>query len=927
MTCQRWLRVLILAFVIGITGFFSTAHVSANLQCRGSSIITNNTCEYDAFLESLKCLGRTERAYCGWLQQQCVTYFPIKSCRLESPTKCIIYEEPTVSVSGCYVVSTINPSPAPATGTTPPPPVPQEPPQDYFCTDWCSNSGQGCPAGCGGAPGLCTNGGSCCRCTEVSTSMLYRCTDGGVIRTNETGRRCGYRCPGSTGNCEGNRLWSGGASQNPDGSWVGGGGNCSAEIIPNYDVCVEDGARSCCEGPPYGSCMVAYDFSDPTPAAGQQVTVTMRFLHTEVGVNNVGLKLNGAPIGLALGSTAGSYTTTFSAPAVGTHQLTFTVNNGADVCNSVPFSTFQPPFCALKVNGAVANSSTTVSVLEGSSVSFVADSRAGDSSSESVMIARSPISTTGNYTWTQLPQFTGTNQASGSWTAASVNGVREVLAVCNNRNGAGSCSGNPCVETNSCSPWLDCGSQDKQLIEVLPINLACNATCRMNGQCGSRFSCVCPDGSSTCAQKYCRNTGCSQDSDCVCDVSMSGTVFDAENHACGSVDSPKLVNATMQAVNVSTGLVASADETDVAGQFTLRNVPAPATYRLSVEPADLARDGWLPQPVLICKNDTQQVTTADSARTFVGLDFGFRKSIFGWFQIQGGNILAEKNSGNAIQVGVPSTCFNSGTCAVRALLARKGSSANTSGYAVVGQGAQVRSGLSLNTPLAGLREESPQAYSARSRSASSPKYGFDYFYQRYSLPNNPSSLMRTVITSNRTNLENIPAHLPANPERGAYVSEGDVTITKPLTVQSNQMLVIFVKGNLFIKNRITVNQGGFVAFITTGAIEVDASVADLDETSNTPLVSGVFVADGVLRIASNGPKNSNPGDGKFIGAGTFVGWSGIELLRDYRVASDANSGISSFNYPTELFLDRPDFALNMPVQMQRPSIDWREVAP
>lgn len=907
---------------------FLPTKISANFQCRGSALLANNSCKFDTMLQSYQCVETLSRQYCGWLQQQCVIYSSVKSCRLESPTKCILYDEPTISSAGCSIVSSTTPTPVPSTGTTPPPPSTVEPPQDYFCADWCSNAGQGCPAGCGGAAGVCTNGGSCCRCTEVSTSMLYRCTDGGVIRTNEPGRRCGYRCPGSTGNCEGNRLWSGGASQNPDGTWVGGGGNCSAQIIPNYDVCVEDGARSCCDGPPYGKCMISYELSDPTPTAGQQVTVSMRFLYTEVGTNNVGLKLNGTPIGLSLGSTAASYVSTFTAPSAGAHQLTFTVNNGVDSCNSVPFTTYQSPLCTLKVNGVTANSSSPLTVLEGSAVSMVATARTGDASSESVMIAQSPIVTAGTYNWTLLPRFTGITQASGTWTAAPVNGAWQLLAVCNNRNGAGACSGNPCVETNSCAPWLDCGMQDKQLIEVLPVNLACNAACRQNAQCGGGYSCVCPDGSATCAQKYCRNSvGCVQEADCVCDVSMSGMVFDAENHVCGSTNAPKLANATMRAVNVSTGAIAAGDDTDTAGQFLIKNIPAPATYRLSVEASDLESGGWLPQPVLSCKSETQQVTAADSGKAISGLDFGFRKSIPGWFQIMGGNILAEKKSGNAIQVGVPASCFTNGRCAVRALLARKSALADTSGFAVVGQGAQLRSGLSASTPLAGLREDSPQAYAARSRSASAPKYGYGYFYQRYSLPENPASILRTAITANRTNLENISAHVPANPERGAYVSEGDVTITKAWTVQSNQKLVIFVEGNLFIKNEITVDPGGFLAFIASGNIEIDSAVADVDETSANPLVSGVFVADGKVRIASKGPVNSKPADGKFIGAGTFVGWSGIELLRDYRSAADASAGIQSYDYPTELFLDRPDFALNMPDQLRRPAIDWREVAP
>jgi hypothetical protein len=95
-------------------------------------------------------------------------------------------------------------------------------------------------------------------------------------------------------------------------------------------------------------------------------------------------------------------------------------------------------------------------------------------------------------------------------------------------------------------------------------------------------------------------------------------------------------------------------------------------------------------------------------------------------------------------------------------------------------------------------------------------------------------------------------------------------------------------------------------------------------------IQGVFFADGKIIINRNpnglidrvgsqicGSINSRLPDKKFVGEGTFVGWSGIELHRDF---NDHCSFTQSWNArsPAESFVYRPDFLLNVPDWMRRP---------
>jgi len=64
------------------------------------------------------------------------------------------------------------------------------------------------------------------------------------------------------------------------------------------------------------------------------------------------------------------------------------------------------------------------------------------------------------------------------------------------------------------------------------------------------------------------------------------------------------------------------------------------------------------------------------------------------------------------------------------------------------------------------------------------------------------------------------------------------------------------------------------------------------------------------------------GDKRFIGAGTFVGWSGVTLSRDF---DDGGARKAENNTkPVDTFVFRPDLLMNVPDKMARSSYIWQE---
>jgi len=108
--------------------------------------------------------------------------------------------------------------------------------------------------------------------------------------------------------------------------------------------------------------------------------------------------------------------------------------------------------------------------------------------------------------------------------------------------------------------------------------------------------------------------------------------------------------------------------------------------------------------------------------------------------------------------------------------------------------------------------------------------------------------------------------------------------------------------------------GATVTFAVSGTITIDGSVGNSNTSSYATNLQGIFVANQI--VIADSPAGQ---DRRFIGEGSFYGWSGVELNRQYD-DTDLNA-----DYPTETFIYRPDFVINYPEALRNSSLTWREV--
>ena len=118
---------------------------------------------------------------------------------------------------------------------------------------------------------------------------------------------------------------------------------------------------------------------------------------------------------------------------------------------------------------------------------------------------------------------------------------------------------------------------------------------------------------------------------------------------------------------------------------------------------------------------------------------------------------------------------------------------------------------------------------------------------------------------------------------------------------------MMVDGDLRINQNITVANGGFLAFIVSGDVDVDPSVTD---------IQGVFIIDGAFTTESQ--YTGVVVDVPLAVEGTVVAWANISLNRDLGDAGNAAEAAETFTY-------RPDFIINMPGSMRAFVLRWREM--
>lgn len=271
-----------------------------------------------------------------------------------------------------------------------------------------------------------------------------------------------------------------------------------------------------------------------------------------------------------------------------------------------------------------------------------------------------------------------------------------------------------------------------------------------------------------------------------------------------------------------------------------------------------------------------------------------------WYQVINGNIYSGASSGIALRDVIPSTTCQTPGCKPALAVLDTSNTSNSDGIPLTAGGTVDTGGF--NTQRAGTLA---MVGTATSRF----KENYAYFYRQTGLPFSPVDDFAATSTDARK-----PVVV-----KDVYFRQGDLRIEQPWTVNAGEKYIIMIDGNLTVADianagqLINVQPGGFLAFITSGNITFEASVGHSNLALTTANVAGIYIADGIISTSTGGAGT----DRRFIGEGTFVGWTGVSLVREI----DRVSGQTT---PSEQFRYRPDFMVSLPNLLRRPHIIWQE---
>jgi len=282
-----------------------------------------------------------------------------------------------------------------------------------------------------------------------------------------------------------------------------------------------------------------------------------------------------------------------------------------------------------------------------------------------------------------------------------------------------------------------------------------------------------------------------------------------------------------------------------------------------------------------------------------------------WWQVRGGLVGSNTESGIAIKSKVPVQTCTPPDCDPSLMATDWSGQAETAGYVLTLGGS-----LKVN---GGVTSGSTNIFSIGTGQSRFYEY-YEFFYRLADFGLNPEdNFYSSYANAQKPNYD---------PNKTAYYRNGDLTINSPWSVASNESYIIFVNGDLYLSDGngssdhlIDVEPGGFLGFIVKNNLYVEESLGNSDLNSLTANVEGVFVVNGQINIQSRGPAAG--GDDRFIGEGTFIGWQGVNLERDF----DDGAGRAEENKdkPTELFVYRPDFMVNLPDLLRNSPQIWQQV--
>jgi hypothetical protein len=372
-----------------------------------------------------------------------------------------------------------------------------------------------------------------------------------------------------------------------------------------------------------------------------------------------------------------------------------------------------------------------------------------------------------------------------------------------------------------------------------------------------------------------------------------------------------LDDSLLAQINPATGLCELASPVSInpgSGPSILArwNTTQTATGTITDSTYSIENVGYDPNTQIIYSPVSPYTCTCPSGCSYSGVsapldsaDFYISSSRSAWWQTRNGLLYSGNTSGSSILSKIPDSCA-SPNCTPALSTKNIVGATNSEGFVISG-GGTVDTTVDTGTQYSYLREDGGTAH-IQGVTLKGTHENYTYFSQLYSMGSSPTG-------------DTLDAGKPAlSPTNGrAYYSTGDLAINTAWAVDSGQSLVVFVNGNLTVNQTITVAEGGFLAFIVKGDITFGATVGQSSVFSTTPVVEGVYISDQQIIVASNGTD-----DLKFVGAGMFIGWGGVQLNREFSPASENNTA------PAELFIYRPDLILSIPDRMTRPYQLWQE---
>lgn len=355
----------------------------------------------------------------------------------------------------------------------------------------------------------------------------------------------------------------------------------------------------------------------------------------------------------------------------------------------------------------------------------------------------------------------------------------------------------------------------------------------------------------------------------ILDNQITGKVFFDTNNNCGGSE------FTQGGASVSLDEGASTAVVDSAGNYSLAATLASegVLHRLTLN----IPTGYSCSSAPGCNTCSRSGITSPSSGS--GNNFYITDLRESWWQAEGAGIY----SGGEVRSILPSTSF-------RLIVAPVGGTA----AALI----QASGNLGL-----GVGELSDPAWMANSK-YKGKMMGYDYFAARMG-----------VVRGQPGDWVSDNIELPTyNSEKSfwyASPTSTTATINTPWVVRSNEKYVIFVNGDLQINADVTVEDGGFLAFIvkgnTSGGITVGPDVTSLE---------GLYVTDKDFETETVYLLNVI-NDVTLQFEGSVVAWGTMSLNR--------NLGAGNTASPAEKFTYRPDLLANMPDKMKVFAMQWQEV--